>query len=145
MQATPLAVIPARSGRVPWEAGLFAATDQPVVVYTGPGGATPPASVRAPVEVVALADPAPGAMLADLRRRGVRALLSEGGPTVLGGFAAAGVIDELFVTIANVLVGEAGALRILEGPELAAPSRLALRGVLRSGDELYLRYRVHPG
>ena len=78
---------------IPWEAGLFAAADQPVLIYTATEGSAP--EVAAPVEVVRLGNASPAAALADLRARGVRALLSEGGPTLFHGLLAAGLVDEL--------------------------------------------------
>src|SRR3954454_23414089 len=72
----PPAVLISRRFEIPWEAGLFAAPDQPVIVY-GPADAREPPVVAAPVEVVRLPECTPGAALADLRTRGVRALVSE--------------------------------------------------------------------
>ena len=88
---------------LPWDAGLFAAPDQPVLVYTG-SDAQPPA-VAAPLEVVRLDDPEPAAVMRDLRARGVRALLCEGGPRLSRALLAAGVVDELFLTLASLLTG----------------------------------------
>lgn len=141
---TPTAVVLARTGDVPWEAALFAAPEQPVIVYTGRSAPDPP-GVRAPLTHIRLAEPTPDAVLADLRARGVAALLCEGGPTLNRALLAAGAVDELFLTLAPVLVGEAGAPRIVEGPDLDAPVGLELAWVLADGDELYLRYRVARG
>ena len=88
MAATPTAVLISRSFDIPWDARLFAAADQPVIVYTGARGEPP--EVAAPVEVVRLADPAPRAVMADLRARGVRSLLCEGGPTLNSALLEAG-------------------------------------------------------
>src|SRR3954464_12782115 len=55
----PPAVIVSRRYDIPWEAGLFAAPEQPVLIYTGVEGSVP--DVGAPVEVVRLADPSPAA------------------------------------------------------------------------------------
>ncbi len=140
--ATPTAVLLSRSLDLPWDAGLFAAADQPVIVYTG-GDAEPPA-VAAPLELVRLPDPTPAAALADLRARGVRALLCEGGPTLNRALLGAGLVDELFLTCSPLLVG-AEAPRIVEGDDLPQPVRLALEWVLRHDDELYLRYRIRLG
>ena len=49
----PPAVLISRRFDIPWEAGLFAAADQPVIVY-GPADAPEPPDVAAPVEVVRL-------------------------------------------------------------------------------------------
>lgn len=136
----PLALI-SRSFDIPWDARLFEAADQPVVVYTSAGG-TPPPRVAAPVEVVRLEDPGPAAVMADLRARGVRALLCEGGPTLNSALLEAGVVDELFLTLSPLLAGEPDAPRIVEGLGLPEPVSLALEWVLHHGDELFLRYGV---
>ena len=103
---TPAAVLLSRSLDLPWDAGLFAAPDQPVLVYTG-SDAEPP-GVAAPLEVVRLEDPSPARALADLRARGVRALLCEGGPTLNRALLAAGVVDELFLTLLAAARRECG-------------------------------------
>jgi riboflavin biosynthesis pyrimidine reductase len=142
--ATPPAVLISRSLDLPWEAGLFAAADQPVVVYTG-SDAEPP-DVAAPLEVVRVEDASPAAALRDLRtRRGVRALLCEGGPTLNRALLAADLVDELFLTLSPLLTGNAGAPRIVEGDDLPAHARLVLRWVLHHDDELYLRYGIRRG
>ena len=84
----------------------------------------------------------PAAALADLRARGVRALLSEGGPTLFHGFLAAGLVDELFLTLTPLLTGDEDETSILSGGRLADLARFALRWVLRSDDELFLRYAI---
>jgi riboflavin biosynthesis pyrimidine reductase len=135
----PLAVLISRRFDIPWEAGLFAAPDQPVVIY-GPADAGPAPDVAAPVEVVRLEECTPANALADLRARGVRALLSEGGPSLFAAFLAAGLVDELFLTLSPLLTGDVTQTGILAGPRLSVPARFALSWVLRSEDELFLRY-----
>ena len=54
------------------------------------------------------------ALLRSLRGEGVRALLCEGGPRLHGSLQAAGLVDDLFLTIAPKLSG-GGAPRIVEG------------------------------
>jgi riboflavin-specific deaminase-like protein len=140
LAATPTAVVISRSFDIPWRAGLFQDADQPVIVYTN-ADAVPP-RVEAPLEVVRLEDPTPQAAMADLRSRGVRSLLCEGGPTLNSALLEAGVVDELFLTLSPMLTGEPDALRIVEGRGLPEPARLALEWALRHDDELYLRYAV---
>ena len=74
------------------------------------------------------------------RARGVRALLSEGGPTLFHGWLATGLVDELFLTLTPLLTGDAAEIGILPGLRLDDPARFALSWALRSGDELFLRY-----
>jgi riboflavin biosynthesis pyrimidine reductase len=137
--SSPPAVLISRRFDIPWEAGLFAAADQPVLIYASlDAGAAP--EVEAPVEIVRLSECTPAAALADLRGRGVRTLLSEGGPTLFHGFLEAGLVDELFLTLTPLLTGDEAETSILRGARLADLSRFALRWVLRAGDELFLRY-----
>ena len=79
-------------------------------------------------------------------RLGARIVLTEGGPHVLAGLAGAGLLDELFLTLAPQLVGRdrtAQRLGLLEGvalgPERARWGQLA--SLRRAGDHLFLRYR----
>ena len=138
----PPAVLISRRFDIPWEAGLFAAVDQPVIVYGPADASDPPPDVAAPVEVVRLDECTPGAALADLRARGVRALLSEGGPTLFRGFLAAGFVDELFLTLTPLMTGDEAETAIVSGARLADPARMELRWVLRSDQELFLRYAM---
>jgi riboflavin biosynthesis pyrimidine reductase len=75
-----------------------------------------------------------------LAKRGHTNLLSEGGPSVAAQLAAAGLLDEVCLTVARLLAaGEAR--RILNGAALAPPSVLELGHVLEADGSLYLRYR----
>jgi riboflavin biosynthesis pyrimidine reductase len=91
------------------------------------------------------------AAVSALASRGYREILAEGGPHLLGQLAAAGLIDELCVTISPVLAGGAagriiqGAPPVPGGPGPAGPSRLTLAHVLADGDYLLCRYaRARP-
>ncbi len=80
------------------------------------------------------------ALLGSLREEGVRALLCEGGPTLHGALQAAGLVDELFLTIAPKLSGGPAAPRILEGA-LPAAVELELAWLLEDEGELFARYK----
>ncbi len=73
-------------------------------------------------------------------------ILCEGGPHLAGQLLAAGLVDELLLTVSPRLAGgePAGgeALRIVEGPELDPLQELELLGVLHSDSYLFLRYGV---
>jgi riboflavin biosynthesis pyrimidine reductase len=79
-------------------------------------------------------------------RYGVQRVLCEGGPHLAWQLLAAGLLDELFLTVAPMLAGgepsSGEALRILAGGELVPSRELELLGVLSSGSELFLRYGV---
>lgn len=88
--------------------------------------------------------------LAELASRfGVANLLCEGGPHLAREMLAAGLLDELFLSVSPLLVGGepsgGEALRILAGAELDPPARLELRGAMRSDSTLFLRYGVLAG
>jgi riboflavin biosynthesis pyrimidine reductase len=75
-----------------------------------------------------------------LAERGHRRMLAEGGPHVLAQIAAAGLLDELCLTIGPLLAGP-GADRILASPRPAASAQpLTLAHVLEDGGFLFCRY-----
>jgi len=124
---------------LPWDASLFTDGGGRVLLFTAeegdpPATATPVEVVRAPDGRVDLA-----AALRTLREEhGVRAVLCEGGPHLHSQLQAAGLADELFLTIAPKLVG--GGSTILEGA-LPAVAELELLWLLQEGSELFTRYR----
>ncbi|MFP3987291.1 pyrimidine reductase family protein [Streptomyces sp. E11-3] len=75
-----------------------------------------------------------------LGERGLTRLLTEGGPRLLGQFVAAGVLDELCLTVSPMLV-VGDAQRIAHGPTLAVPERFVLASVLEEDGFLFTRYR----
>jgi riboflavin biosynthesis pyrimidine reductase len=102
------------------------------------------------VEVVALdgetaVDPA-GAVAA-LRERGCRAICSEAGPHVFGSLVAAGLVDELFLTVSPLLAGRSDLgqrLGLVEASELLPDRREPdrLLSARRDGSHLFLRYAL---
>jgi riboflavin biosynthesis pyrimidine reductase len=73
--------------------------------------------------------------------RGARAILCEGGPTLLRVLVAADCLDDLLLTIAPMLVAGDGPPS-LRGPELEPPAGLALRTIHRADDHLFLHYTL---
>jgi riboflavin biosynthesis pyrimidine reductase len=135
------AVLISRSFDLPWEAGLFAAKDQPVLVYTRHAAGEAP-EVAAAVEVVRMDEPTLAAVLADLRARGVESLLCEGGPTLNRALLAGALLDELFLTLSPLVTSDETQPAIVMGGALPAPLPLTLRSVATADGELYLRYSV---
>ncbi|WP_367130671.1 MULTISPECIES: pyrimidine reductase family protein [Streptomyces] len=74
-----------------------------------------------------------------LAARGLTRLLTEGGPRLLGQFAAAGVLDELCLTLAPLVAGGT-ATRIVNGPGMPVPERFVLASLLEEGGFLFSRY-----
>jgi riboflavin biosynthesis pyrimidine reductase len=82
-------------------------------------------------------------LMARLREdHGVRSVLCEGGPTLNSHLLAAGVVDELFLTLSPKLVGGAAALTIVAGRQLVEPAGLELAWVLEGGGDLFTRWRI---
>ena len=78
----------------------------------------------------------------DLARRGARRILCEGGPTLNAALFAAGLIDEVFLTIAPKVVGGHDPLTIVKGDQFADTIHLELGSLVELDGELFLRYRV---
>jgi riboflavin biosynthesis pyrimidine reductase len=83
----------------------------------------------------------PALARAALEERGFARILCEGGPTVFGELARAGVVDELCLSITPFLVGP-GPARIVAGPEAPDLAPLTLAGLLEEDGALFARYRV---
>lgn len=120
---------------------LFTEAPEPPLVYTV-AEADPErrAALALVAEVVAEGTEAVdlAAVLRDLRRRGARVVLVEGGPSLNGQLAAAGLVDEVDLTWSPLLVGGDSA-RMAHGP-VAAPTPLALAHLWEADDLLFARY-----
>jgi riboflavin-specific deaminase-like protein len=142
----PLAVTASRSLALPVTAPLLEDPESTVVVLAGGSGEPPPTQAEVIVERVAGPDERTIDFLAGMEllraHHGVRTLLLEGGPTLLGAMLEAGLVDELFLTVAPLLVGGGPEPAIVEGPPLPAPLRLRLKSLLEDSDYLFGRYSV---
>ena len=124
-------------GDVPWDVGLFDERDAHVVVYTSTELEPPATAAR--VSVVALTELAD--VLAHLHAEdGARAILCEGGPTLLRALAAAELLDGLFLTVAPLLVAGGGPSP-LSGEAIDPAARLVLVDVHGAGDHVFLHYQ----
>jgi riboflavin-specific deaminase-like protein len=137
----PLMVIVSRSLRLDPEQEVFAdAPIRPVVVTHAGADAGRRAAIGEVADVLAAGDGEVdlAMMLAELRNRGAAQVLCEGGPHLFGAMTAAGVVDEVCLTVSPQLVGgDAG--RMAAGPP--GPVRpMTLRHILAEADMLFLRY-----
>ncbi len=90
-----------------------------------------------------------GRIVEALQERGHTLILSEGGPHAIAPLFAAGLVDELFLTISPLLAGRLEGeqrLALVEGTDLLAPAPVGaeLLGIRRHGDHLFLRYQILP-
>jgi riboflavin biosynthesis pyrimidine reductase len=142
LEPVPLAVTATRSMELPVQAPLFQDPGSRIVVITSSDREPPPCAGQVSVERV------PGEplnLLAGMQclraSHGVRSVLLEGGPTILGAMVAAGLVHELFLTLAPKLVA-GGEPTIVEAPAFERPLDIALVSVLRDESYLFLRYRL---
>lgn len=85
--------------------------------------------------------PDPATMVHELVARGLPRILCEGGPRLLGAIAAAGLLDELCLTVSPTLAGPDERSRILsDAGSGAAAQPLQLAHVLEDGGFLFARY-----
>lgn len=141
----PIAVV-SGSLELDWDTPFFTAAVHRPLVITHRRTASDAAMRASRVAEVVVA----GESRVDLRlavellgERGFGAVLAEGGPSLNGSLAEAGVLDELCLTIAPRLVA-GDAKRILTGPAVQPPRELALRSLCEEDGYLFLRYRF-PG
>jgi len=119
--------------------GLVLTTDEGAAFLAG----------RLPAEQVVALGPGPfldvTAAIGALRARGHALILSEGGPRVFGSLLAAGLVDELFLTVSPLLTGRLlgdERLALVEEADLVpgGPQQMDLLGIRRDGGHLFLRY-----
>jgi riboflavin biosynthesis pyrimidine reductase len=138
----PLAVV-TRSLDLDWSAKAF--TDAPpwsrtLVITCAAADPGRLERARAVADVVIAGDDQvdPELAVARLSELGHRVVLCEGGPTWLGEVVAAGLLDELCLTVSPLMGGDP--LPVSVSPAGAPLTHFALRHVLRDGDTLFLRY-----
>jgi riboflavin biosynthesis pyrimidine reductase len=120
------------------------ATHPPIVITcaAAPADRLVAAQKVASVVIAGESSVSPALMVEALVGLGHRRLLCEGGPTLLGLVAADGVLDELCLTIAPMLVG-GESRRVLDGPVLSPARRMRLTQLLQDDDDLlFARYEV---
>jgi 5-amino-6-(5-phosphoribosylamino)uracil reductase len=154
-QPIPLHVLLSLEGDLPIEAAVFGRPEIPVLIATTTRGVATARAVlgeRANIIVrdfgVESVDPA--LLLATLRQEyGVSSLLCEGGPRTYGSLLQAGQVDDEFLTLSPIIIGNrpAGTGRhrpsLVEGVAFApgAAPEQRLLNIRRAGDHLFLRSR----
>ncbi|HEY6781033.1 MAG TPA: dihydrofolate reductase family protein [Thermoleophilaceae bacterium] len=136
----PLAVVVSARLDLPPDLPLLQAEEQRILVVTASEAELPP--VPATVEYLRVGT---DLQLALARLRvdyGVRSVLCEGGPTLNAHLLAAGVVDELWLTLNPKLVAGEAALTIVAGRQLVEPVELELASVAMGDGDLFTRWRV---
>lgn len=78
--------------------------------------------------------------LGELSELGARLVLCEGGPTLNGALIAAGLVDEMCITLAPLVVGGDSHRLSVAGDPLAAPEPMVLDHLLEDGGTLFFRW-----
>jgi riboflavin-specific deaminase-like protein len=140
VREVPLAVIV--SGRLDLAADLpiLNEPEQPVVIATGSDAVIPELGDQVTYERVG--DDLPLLMARLRAEHGVRSVLCEGGPTLNSFLLAAGLVDELFLTLNPKLLGGASAITIVAGREVVEPAELELVSLAEAAGELFTRWRI---
>jgi riboflavin biosynthesis pyrimidine reductase len=143
----PIAVVSASLDMDP-DAALFtdAPADARTIVITcerSPAGRRKALAEAADVIVAGDSAVDLGQAVRVLRERGLVRMLCEGGPHLLAGLVASGLLDELCLTIGPLLAGP-GATRIVSGAPLPQERPMSLRHVLEEDGFLFCRYTADP-
>lgn len=140
----PVFAIPsARADLDPGSRIFTEAPVRPIVFTVGSAPAERRRALAEVAEVILCGDEVldPAVMVSALTERGLPQVLCEGGPHLHGSMLAAGVLDEMFLTVSPVLEGGGGLGRIVAGEPAERGQHMHLVSVLTSEGFLLLRYR----
>ncbi|WP_421840553.1 pyrimidine reductase family protein [Mycobacterium sp.] len=141
----PQLAVVTKSGRLDRNMAVFTRTEVPPLVITCAAAVRQAKDQLADLaEVVACSGDDPGeidqaALLARLAGRGMRRILTEGGPMLLGAFLERSLLDELCLTIAPMIVGGA-ARRIATGSGQLLTRMRCAHVLTDEAGYLYTRY-----
>jgi riboflavin biosynthesis pyrimidine reductase len=134
-----LAVIVSNSLDLSPDLGVLRAAGNRVVIVTASPGQLAPCEAR--VDYLRTADLAEALRL--LRtEHGVAAVVCEGGPHLNATLLPAGLVDELHLVLAPLIVAGADPLTLVEGALLEPPLEAELVRLAESGGWLFARYRL---
>jgi len=138
----PLAIV-SRSLDLDWRVPLSDGSPgtRPLVLTSAAAPAPARARAEEHAEVIVAGEDGVdlAAALRALAQRGAKVVVTEGGPTLLDELVLAELLDELCVTIAPRFGGDPLTMAHRAAPA-AEMATFSLEGVVRRGDELYLRY-----
>ncbi|MCS7143736.1 MAG: 2,5-diamino-6-(ribosylamino)-4(3H)-pyrimidinone 5'-phosphate reductase [Archaeoglobaceae archaeon] len=82
------------------------------------------------------------ALLEDLYKKGVRRLMVEGGGTLLSSLLKDGLVDEMFIYYAPIIIGGERSPTICDGSSFAAPLRMEIVSIRRFGEGILAHLKV---
>ena len=150
--AQPTTIVATASGDLDLAHPGLSASDVPVILATTPSGAERLRAAgprpNATIETIGSGRQVPAAdLIALAASTGARLVLCEGGPHLIGDLLAAGLLDQVFLTIAPQLAGRDETkprLGLVQGTAFSVSDApwASLGAVRRSSDHLFLRYLV---
>lgn len=141
--AYPLRVIVTATGDLDPSANLWHSGGERLVYTTDAGAQCLGSRLEGRADVVSLGGTVDfAALLDDLGERGVTSLMVEGGGAIHTAFLAQGLVDEIWMAIAPIVVGDPDAPRFLGPADFPGgpKHRMRLADVGRIGDIALLRY-----
>lgn len=138
----PLAVVVSARLDLPADLPLLNEPEQRVVIATGSDASLP--DLESQIVYERTGDDLPLLMTRLRQEHGVRSVVCEGGPTLNSYLVAAGLVDELWLTLNAKLAAGAAALTIVAGRELVEPLDLEPVSVAEGDGDLFTRWRVKP-
>jgi len=142
--AVPKIAVVSRTCQFDWNSPFFTAAEQRPIVFTVSTAADENLTRAADVAEVIIAgeeDVDLTYAVEQLGERGAQSVLAEGGPTLNGQLARAGLLDELCVTV-SPLLASGDAKRIISGSTLDVLEPLRLRSICEEDGYLFVRYRT---
>jgi riboflavin biosynthesis pyrimidine reductase len=139
----PRIAVVSRTCQFDWDSNFFTAATEKPIVFTVSSSAEKDRTRAAEVAEVIIAgerDVDLMCAVTELGMRGAGSVLAEGGPTLNGQLARAGLLDEICVTLSPLLVS-GDAMRVIAGSTLDVLEPLGLRSICEDEDFLFLRYR----
>lgn len=142
--APTLALVTASGGLEP-DADFFGGTSRAIVITCTSAAVDRVDQLRAVADVLVCGTTSVdlAEAVTQLRGRGLRRVLTEGGPSLLGALTAADLIDEVVATVSPALVGGDSRRMIVGAP--GAVRGLALTGLLEDAGALFTHYRRERG
>jgi riboflavin biosynthesis pyrimidine reductase len=142
--AVPKIAVVSRTCQFDWNSPFFTAAEQRPIVFTvstAPDENLIRAADVAEVIIAGEEDVDLKYAVDELGERGAQSVLAEGGPTLNGQLARAGLLDELCVTV-SPLLASGDAKRIISGSTLDVLEPLRLRSICEEDGYLFVRYRT---
>lgn len=142
LELEPIVATVSRRLDMPHDIPLLAEPTARVQVYAEVEGEVPSQGAWVAVHRFAPGQLTMPAILEHLRtERGARAILCEGGPTLLRELVAADCVDDVLLTVSPMLVA-GDATTALKGLTLNPPTGLSLRAIHRADDHIFLHYTL---